>query len=54
MSTLHFVIDILYLVTIAVLASGYIKRSTSFSKEFFIGFFFFAISTVLSAMDLFV
>lgn len=54
MSTLHFVMDILYLITIAVLASGYIKLGASCSKEFFTGFFFFAISTVLSAVDLFV
>ena len=54
MSTLHFVIDILYLVTIAVLASGYIKRSTSCSKEFFVGTSLFFASIVLSVIDLFV
>lgn len=54
MSTLHFIIDILDIITIAAFASGYTEELISRSKGFFVGSFLFIASTVLSAIDLFV
>ena len=54
MSTLHFIIDILDLVTIAAFISGYSKELASRSKGYFVGSFLLIVSTVLSAVDLFI